>query len=241
MEALKVGGKENWGKLESLYTNPQFQTQQAQNIDAALASFGSDTAQPNPTPAQPTANNNTLSEDQLTTLLANTPLNGNTDSDIILIEYSDFECSFCQRHFDNGTVKSLIDNQNIAVTLKQFPLNFHPNAQKSAEGALCVSNKLGDEAFFAYIDQVFTSKDPSRANITTVATSLGMSASDFNTCLDDNTYASQVAQEMSQAQQIFGINGTPGNVLINKTTGKFVVVSGAQPASAFETAIAQLQ
>ena len=44
-----------------------------------------------------------------------------------------------------------------------------------------------------------------------------------------------------QGQSLFGVNGTPGNVLINKKTGKYVVVSGAQPLTAFQSAIAQIK
>jgi len=68
-----------------------------------------------------------------------------------------------------------------------------------------------------------------------------MSESEFTKCLEDNIYANQVLNEMNEGQQLFGVNGTPGNVLLNKTTGKFIVVSGAQPVSAFEQALAQLQ
>jgi predicted DsbA family dithiol-disulfide isomerase len=68
-----------------------------------------------------------------------------------------------------------------------------------------------------------------------------MKESEFKKCLDSSTYAGKVAADMQEWQTLFKVNWTPGNVLLNKKTGKFVVVSGAQPVSAFEQAITQIQ
>jgi protein-disulfide isomerase len=98
------------------------------------AAPSSDTAAP--TKAENTST--TLTPTQIESVLKDTYINGNKESDIVLIEYSDFECPFCQKHFENGTVENLIKNKNIASAYKHFPLNFHPLAQKAAEGNFCV-------------------------------------------------------------------------------------------------------
>lgn len=242
MEAYKVGGNENWAKLQQLYSNPSFASTQAQNIDSAIQSMWG-TAANN---TAPTANNTaptttTLTSEQVTSILNNKPLQWNEDSNIVLIEYTDFECPFCQNHFANGTVSSLIASEGIASTTKQFPLSFHPLAQKAAEGNLCVLDLGGQDEFFEYIDKVFTSKNPSVANITAIAQEIGINESDFTECLNSGKFAGQVAADMQEWQSIFWVNGTPGNVIINKDTGKYVVVSGAQPISAFQSAIAQVK
>ena len=241
METLKAWGEENRDKLHSLYTNPKFQSQQSQNIDAALTSMGGTPDNANNNTAQQPATSNTLTNEQITSLLDNAAIDGNKDSDILVIEYSDFECPFCQKHFENGTIESLIKNSKIGSIFKQFPLNFHPLAQKAAEGNICVREALGDEKYFEYINDVFASKDPSLANITAIAVKLGMKETAFKSCLDSNKFAGQVTSETNEWQQLFGVNWTPGNVIINKKTGKFVVVSWAQPLSAFEQAITQIK
>jgi hypothetical protein len=45
---------------------------------------------------------------------------------------------------------------------------------------------------------------------------------------------------MAEGSSKFGVNGTPGNVLINTKTGKYEVVSGAQPEANFDAAITRL-
>lgn len=243
MEAYKVGGQANWEKLQQLYSDPSFASTQGQSIDAAIQSMGSaagdataptnNTAQANPS--------STLSTEQIASVLDGKPIQGNKDSDIVLIEYTDFECPFCQQHFANGTVASLLASEDISSTTKQFPLSFHPLAQKAAEGNLCVLSLGGEKQFFEYIDKVFSSKDPSVTNITAVAKEIGINESKFTECLNSNTSVSQVSADTQEGQNLFGINGTPGNVLLNKKTGKYVVVSGAQPLSAFQAAITQLK
>lgn len=244
VEALKAGGEKNWEKLQKLYSNPTFQQKQGESIDAALSQLGAGTAnndENNTNNNQQNPSNNTLTSEQVSTILANAAVDGNKNSDIILIEYSDFECPFCQKHFENWTVESLLKTKNIAHVFKQFPLSFHPLAQKAAEGGLCVKESLWSDKFYDYVKQTFASKNPTVETITTIAAKLGMKETEFKKCLDSNSTATQVSKEEQEGQSVFWVNGTPGNVLLNKKTGKFVVVSGAQPVSAFEQALTQIQ
>ncbi len=243
IEALKVGGTENRVKLQELYTDASFQKKQGESIDWAIQSIkgsavGNPTAQWNTPQA---AASNTLTPEQIAGVLKNAYINGNEKSDIIIIEYSDFECPYCQKHFENGTIENLVKNNKIASTFKQFPLNFHPLAQKAAEGNICVGKNLKADKFFEYTNEVFKSKNPTIETITKIAVGLGMSESDFKSCLDSNESVWQVQAETTEGQTLFGVNGTPWNVILNKKTGKFVVVSGAQPIAAFEQAIAQVK
>ncbi len=60
---------------------------------------------------------------------------GDFDALITLVEYSDFECPFCERHYP--TLKKILSDYEGQVKLvyKHFPLGFHPNAQKAAEAS----------------------------------------------------------------------------------------------------------
>lgn len=241
MEALKAWGTANRDQLQTLYKSPTFQSKQAESISSAIAQMWGEAA---PTATAPTAaapTSTTLTPEQITSVLKNAYIDGNKDSDIVLIEYSDFECPFCQKHFENNTVESVMKSQNIGSIFKQFPLSFHPLAQKAAEGNICVGNSLKGDKYFEYIKETFKSKNPTIDTITKIATSLWMKENDFTKCLTSGDNASQVAAETQEGQTLFGVNWTPGNVLLNKKTGKYVVISGAQPASAFEQAIAQIK
>jgi hypothetical protein len=51
--------------------------------------------------------------------------------------------------------------------------------------------------------------------------------------------AQKVKDQMAFASK-FGVRGTPANVVVNRKTGKFILVSGAVPADAFDSAIKEL-
>ncbi|MCS7092899.1 MAG: thioredoxin domain-containing protein [Patescibacteria group bacterium] len=71
---------------------------------------------------------------------------------VTIVEFSDFECSFCLRSYD--TVKEILRTYGDKVRFYYFhyPLNYHPNAQKAAEASLCA----GDQGkFWEYHDRLF--------------------------------------------------------------------------------------
>ena len=86
----------------------------------------------------------------------NMTLEGTKNAKVTIVEFSDFECPFCVRAYP--TVKQILKDYNGQVGLyyKQFPLPFHPNAQKAAEASLCA----GDQGkFWEWHDKIFELED----------------------------------------------------------------------------------
>src|SRR3989338_9298448 len=86
------------------------------------------------------------------------PVLGNKDAKVTVIEFSDYECPFCKRHFDQvypSLKKDYIDTGKVKLVYRDLPLSFHPNAQKEAEAAECSRDQGGDEMYFRYHDEMF--------------------------------------------------------------------------------------
>lgn len=84
-------------------------------------------------------------------------IRGNAKASIAIIEYSDFECPFCQRV--HPTFKQIISSSygdKIMWVYRFFPLSFHPHAQKAAEAAQCAYEQGGNDMFWNYADALFT-------------------------------------------------------------------------------------
>lgn len=105
------------------------------------------------------------SAERVTMGTGNLPVQGKTDAKVTLIEFSDYECVFCGRHFtqtEGQIKKEYIDTGKVKFYYRDFPLpQIHPNAQKAAEAARCAGdqNKYWQyhDALFQNQQQIFSS------------------------------------------------------------------------------------
>ncbi len=102
-----------------------------------------------------------LTDDQkpkaVTTLLPNDHIVGNPNAPIVIVEYSDSDCPFCQKfHATMHDIKNKYGDK-VAWVYRHYPLDsLHPKARMEAEASECVA-KLSDETtFWKYLDAMFT-------------------------------------------------------------------------------------
>lgn len=140
---------------------------------------------------------------------------GNEDSKVKIFEFSDFQCPYCKAFHTSVTKKILADfGDKVLFVYKNFPLNFHPQAENAALASEC-ANEQGK--FVAYADKLFANQDDwgkseGTQKFKLYAQQLGLK-SDFNKCLDDKKYADKVNSDKSDAES-FGISGTP-SIFVN--------------------------
>lgn len=87
------------------------------------------------------------------------PVLGSPSAPVTMVEFSDFECPFCQQ-FHTATWPQLkakyIDTGKVRYIYKDFPLaNIHPHAQRAAEAAACMATQ---GKFWEYADTLFTNQ-----------------------------------------------------------------------------------
>lgn len=160
---------------------------------------------------------------------------------VAVIEYSDFECPFCKRV--HPTYKQIMRDygDKVVWVYRHFPLSFHVNAAKEAEASDCAAELGGNDAFWKYTDKIFERTTSGGTGIALdqlvpLAKEIGLSEAKFKSCLDGGKYAQHVKDDMSGGEQA-GVDGTPGNFIVNLKTKKSQKVSGAQPFESFKRAI----
>ena len=164
---------------------------------------------------------------------------GDPDAPVTIIEYTDFQCPFCSRHFQNtyGEIKkNFIETGKVHYIFKDFPLtNIHPQAVKAAEAARCAGDQ---DAFLEMHETLFTNQGQwqGRADapdlFSTYAVELGLDSETFDACLSSGRHEAAVYQDLEEGSNL-GVTGTPA-FFINGHK-----LSGAQPYSTFEQAINQ--
>lgn len=245
LEKLRAGGQENFQKIMAYYQSDVFKQQQSQNIDLMLQQAAQvwdtiapsvDQAQAQPEPAQ----GNVVAADQsiqeaIQQIRAEGHIQGNPNARYTLVEYSDLECPFCKRHHQNGTAKALLERfpNDINHAFRHFPLQFHANARMAAEWLECAADINGSDAFYDMIAQIFELNSINRDGVISAASQLGIDTTSFTECLDSGRFSQKVSNQLNEWQSLFGISGTPGNVIVDSETGRFVVVAGAFPVDRF--------
>ena len=156
-------------------------------------------------------------------------IRGDFNAPITLVEFSDFECPFCERHYP--TLNKILSDYKGKVRLvyKHFPLGFHPNAQKAAEASECADEQ---GKFWEYHDKIFENQSSglSLDKFKQWAKDLGLDTQRFNACLDSGKYAQKVQADYQEGLQK-GVNGTPATFINGQ------LVSGALPYDSFKQII----
>lgn len=179
------------------------------------------------------------------------PIIGDKNAPITLIEFSDYECPFCKRHFEQTYTqlkKDYIDTGKVKLVFRDYPLPFHdPLATTQAMAATCVKEQAGDEAYFKFHDELFKATQSNGQGMTLdamygLATNLGLNADSIKACVDSGKYKEEVAKDIADGGAA-GVSGTP-SFIIGKSTGDGTIdgkiLVGAQPISAFQAAIDEL-
>lgn len=183
-------------------------------------------------------------------LITASPILGDKTAKVTIVEFSDFECPFCKKAYEDivtNLKKDYITSGKVRLVYKNLPLPFHQNAAKEAEAALCAKDQGGDAAFFKYHDQIFTKTTSggtgiSLSQLPIIASDIGLDADKFKKCLDGGNYKADVDKDLADAQKV-GASGTP-TWFVGKTVGDDTVegipIVGALPYSTFKDAIDKL-
>lgn len=161
------------------------------------------------------------------------------DAQISIIEFSDVQCPFCQRHTNNGTLDAVHEKygDDVNIIYGHFPLWFHQHAQKAGEALECVWEMWGDELFWEYKAAVYQAGGDSNPDILFwVADEMWIDTSILEGCLEEERFTQKVKDQMAYGQSLW-VTWTPGNVVLNNETWEFVKVSGAVPAASFDGVI----
>ena len=160
---------------------------------------------------------------------------GDENAAITIVEYSDFECSYCSRfHLTMNQIIADYPNQ-VKWVWKHYPLSFHVEAEPAANAAECAGEQ---NKFWEYADELYENQSSLGDDLyTEIAQDLGLNMSSFNTCLTANKYADLFASDMSEGTAL-GISGTPGNIIYKNGSNTGEIIAGAYP---YETVVEKIE
>jgi protein-disulfide isomerase len=159
------------------------------------------------------------------------PVRGNVDAPVTIIEFSDFQCPFCKR--TEPTLEKIRDTygDKVRIVWKNSPLPFHPRAEPAAELALEARAEKGDAGFFRAHDKLFDSQPRlDDDDLFAMAGQLGLDTGKVRSAIRDKKHAREIDADLELADDVQA-TGTP-HFFIN---GRRMV--GAQPFEKFQKLI----
>ena len=140
-------------------------------------------------------------------VIGNSPTTGAMAKNIILLEFSDFQCPFCAQA--EPTVKEFMAQHEDQVTLvyKHFPLSqIHPYAQSAAEASWAAQQQ---GKFWEYHDVLFEEqKQLGEGLYIAIAEDLDLDLEQFNRDRHSPEAEAAINSDLELAQKV-GIRGTP--------------------------------
>lgn len=154
---------------------------------------------------------------------------GQDNAKLVMIEYSDFQCPFCQKHHE--TMKKIVQDfgDKVQWVFRNFPLTqIHPFANKAALAAECASEQ---GKFWEYADKLFENQSKfSDTYFGELANELKLNTNQFNTCVSSAKYQGKIDAQTADGQQA-GARGTPATFLNGQ------LVPGAVPYDQFKSQV----
>lgn len=177
---------------------------------------------------------------------------GDPNAPIQIVEYSDFQCPFCERFFTD--TEPLLEEYFVKTGKVYFTYRSAGNwvsgnlggvrteSQDSAAAAYCAADqdKFWEmhAALFANNRDVEDQGSFTDRRLKAIAENIGLDMNTFNECYDSGKYADEVQQDLTDAQDA-GIQGTPYFVMTYKVNGETQTetIDGAQPINEFQQKI----
>jgi len=165
---------------------------------------------------------------------------GNEGARVAVIEFTDFQCSYCLG-FVTETFpkldKDYVSSGKVKYFFRNLPLTpGHPNAFRAAEAAYCAAEQ---GKFWEAHDRFFANQNALNPNDWLPhARALGLNVFKFDDCLKSGKFDDAIKKDIEEAQSL-GIEGTPAFLIgLLAPNGRSVnvrkVILGAEPYDNFK-------
>ena len=175
-------------------------------------------------------------------LLKGSTIMGDPNSKITIVEFGDYQCTFCYK-FHDETMKKInekyIKTDNVNFVYKDFPLNGKQSILAS-EASYCAEKQ---NKFWEYHDTLYHNWGGENTGWITKNVLLGfardieLNLDDFSQCLENSEFRQKVLDNEQFGREI-GINATPSFLIFNDT--ELYRIVGAQPFEKFEQVLQKL-
>ena len=175
-------------------------------------------------------------------LLDGATLLGDPNADITIVEFGDYQCTFCYK-FHQDTMKKInekyVKTGNVNFFYKDFPLNGESSILAS-EASYCAQKQ---DKFWQYHNMIYDNWNGENTGWVTensllgFAKDSGLNLEEYNTCMKNSDFRQKVLENEQFAREI-KIDATPSFLIFNENEVYRII--GAQSFEKFEQVFQEL-
>ncbi len=143
---------------------------------------------------------------------------GNKDAKVKIFLFSDHQCPFCAKFFDEIVTTSKSFGDKVVLVYKDLPLEFHSQSMNAAIAGECAKDQ---GKFWEMSQRLYNTQkqwgnlkdDKAKGFFKQQAKRLGLDMEKFDGCLENGEHKDSIEKSKKEAEA-FGITGTP-SVFIN--------------------------
>ncbi|MFO0764020.1 MAG: thioredoxin domain-containing protein [Candidatus Gracilibacteria bacterium] len=235
-EYAQVGGQENYEAIL------KYRADETSKQVALLkqSQTGSPLADDTGTVAQAST---TFSKEDIAAMIKDQVIHGPANADILMIEYTDPECPYCQRQYQYGSIDQALKMEGvgtIAHIIKPVTGVGHPNTVQKGIALICAGKVGGYESLAKLEKTLFNDQ---KISLDMALKNSGVDIAKIQTCIKGSAASLQFSQNDAEFAKVTANTqgaGTPTTLIINTKTGKSDFILGSLPAATFQEKIKAL-
>ena len=165
------------------------------------------------------------------------PILGNPNAPLTIIEFGDYQCTFCKKFFDE-TEKSILINYvetgKVKMLFKDF-IVVNEDSINAASAAHCANDQ---EMFWSYHATLYNNWDgegigwPSTKQLREFASALGLDLNEFSECMSKSKWKELVLSSHEDGR-VLGVDATPTFFIMDQSN-EVIKITGAQRYDVFQ-------
>lgn len=165
------------------------------------------------------------------------PILGNPNAPITLIEFGDYQCHFCNVFFhstEDDILKNYVETGKVRMIFKDYNI-IGPDSITASHGAQCADDQ---GLFWEYHDILYSNWTgenngwASSENLLKFAKEINLDIDEWSECMINTPHSQTILASNNDAKDL-GITGTPAFFVIGPD-GKVTKLFGAQPYEVFQ-------
>jgi protein-disulfide isomerase len=171
------------------------------------------------------------------------PILGNPDAPITILEWGDYQCTYCYKFHQNSLnviFEDYIQTGKVKLVFKDFPLN----GDDSVLGAQATHCANDQNKFWEFHNELYDNWKGERTgwitreSLSEFAKNIELDVEQFDNCIEDLTYLDKVSTNHEFGKEI-GIDATPSFLVFNDE--KMIKIRGNQPLEVFLKTFGEFQ